>query len=346
MILRLSSAGHAADQAIAQPQEDQSHPGEPGDRQHQPGKPQHLGHPAVIGEDFQGARFAGRRRADLGQVDLVGDEPEGERGDQVDHQVVEEIRHPVRGQAEPEAEIEEEHRTDRQVGPGEEPVLGGGERMRSLEQDLGDDEPDQHRDQDQHGVLEEPHDPPAEERDQAEVQQRLLPLAVDAACQALDPSGLAPQECDGLAAFVAIDGAGGFDRILRKAGEVGARAVGGRRDVRTPGRLVGIEERLGVGIASGVAGPSPARFGEPIQVFLGELQPPDGAAGRHLPEECRDFTDLVEGGLDDRGAGFAAAGRRQRRHPIVGRAGQLDAPAPEVFQPILGLPGTTRGAGA
>ena len=344
--IAIEQPGEAADQPIAEPQDDQAHPREPGDRQHQPGKPQHLGHPAVLRQDFQGARLTGRRRAHLGQVDLVRDEPERNRGEQVDHQVVEEVGHPIRRQAEPESEIEEEDRANGQVGPGEEPVLGGRERMCALEEELGGDEADQYRDQDQHGVFEDGHRAASEDRDQAEVQQSLLPLAMDPARQTLDPTSLATEERGRRAGFGAIDRRGGFARVLHRAGGVEARAVVGERADLALGRLWRIGERLEAGVASGLAGPSPARFGEAFQVLLGKLQPSDGTTGRHLPEEGRHLADLVEGGLDDRGTGVAAAGGRQHRHPIVGRAGELDASPAQGFQPIVGLLGTVRRAWA
>ena len=68
-----------------------------------------------------------KRGLQLTELDLMSDEPERERGHQVDQQVAEEIRHPVRRQRQLECELEKEDRADRQVGPGEEPMLPRGE---------------------------------------------------------------------------------------------------------------------------------------------------------------------------------------------------------------------------
>ena len=115
---------HAAHQAIGEPQEDQRHARQPEDRQRHPDEPQRH----APDTDERPERPGWRARPDGGilqlfQGDLVKDEAKRERGHQVDQEVAGEIGHSVGSERQLESELEEEHRADRQVGPGEELVL-------------------------------------------------------------------------------------------------------------------------------------------------------------------------------------------------------------------------------
>ena len=111
----------------------------------------------------------------------MGDEPERERGQQVDQDMAKEISSSVGRERQLEREFEEEHRADRQVGPGEEPVLPDREPLGacSLEQRFARDQEEEHKDQDEDGVFQNRDEPPAEECLHAEGEQLFLPLALD-----------------------------------------------------------------------------------------------------------------------------------------------------------------------
>ena len=105
-------------------------------------------------------RMSGRNGPDGGPVptaallqllqgDLMKDEAERERGHQVDHEVAREIGHPVGSERQLESKLEEEHRADRQIRPGEELVLPDRKpsRRRSFEHDLSRDQCEENQDQ-------------------------------------------------------------------------------------------------------------------------------------------------------------------------------------------------------
>ncbi len=91
---------------------------------------------------------------------------------------------------------------------------------------------------------------------------------------------------------------------------------------------------LGVTVRS--ARPSSARFGEAIQVLLGQLESSHRPARRHLLEESGHLADLVERRGDDGGARIAAAGGRHRDDLFVGGVGEFRAAMRQVFDPVRG----------
>ena len=97
------------------------------------------------------------------------------------------------------SELEQQHRADRQVGPGEEPVLEGRQRPGALEQPFRRDQPDQDGDQDDDGVLQHRGAAAAEQGLHPDRQELLPPLAPHPPRQAIDATRLMPQGGDGLA---------------------------------------------------------------------------------------------------------------------------------------------------
>ena len=257
--------------------------------------------------------LACRRRPELGQVDLVRDEAEWKRGEQVDEQMMEKVRQSIGRQGELEAELQEEYRADGQVGPGEEPVLVRREGAGPFHVMFGRDQAHEDRDQDEDGILQDRQESTAEEPFHAEVQEFLLPLAAHPASQSLDPAGLSAQHRGDFLFRIAIDRIGGFDSSV---------LGGGNR------RLFVVTVRS--------ARPSSARFGEAIEILLGQLEPTHRPSRRHLLEEGGHLADLVEGGGDDGGARIAPAGRRHRDDLFIGGVGEFRAAACQVFDPIRG----------
>ena len=131
-------------------------PRQPGDRQDQPGRPQHLAPSGRIRQPLQAPvpAAAAAGIAISARSISCATNPNGSEGTRS-------IRR-CRSKYEPRSApapsgwptSTRKHRADRQVGPGEEPVLGGRQRPGPLEQPLAGDQPDQDGDQGQDGVLE------------------------------------------------------------------------------------------------------------------------------------------------------------------------------------------------
>ena len=157
-MLRLSSLPIRLHQAVGEPQQDQAHPREPDDRQAHSQKPKRAGHPGDPRRMPERSRAGGCAQQIIHpiELDLMGDEPEGQRGQQVDQGMAEKIASPVGRERQLEREFEEEHRADRQVGPGEEPVLPDREPLRAARARAGfaRDQEEEHQDQDEDGVFE------------------------------------------------------------------------------------------------------------------------------------------------------------------------------------------------
>ena len=123
-MLRLSSPAMRRTRRSESREQDQRHARQPEDRQGHPDEPER--HPPDTHETPERTGWRARpdrRVLELFEGDLMKDEPKRQRGHQVDHEVAGEIGHPVGGERQLEGKLEEEHRADGQIRPGEELVL-------------------------------------------------------------------------------------------------------------------------------------------------------------------------------------------------------------------------------
>ena len=192
--ITVEQARHAAHEAVREPQEDQRNAHQPEDRQCHPQKANRNPAHAEEWAEWSRRRTCPRHGIfQLSDCDLVEDESERQRRDQVNHKMASEIRQPIGREGQLERKLEKEDRANRQIGPGEELVLPDREACCRclLQNNLARDQGKENQDQDKNGVFQDGNKLPAKKALHPQGQQFFLPRAADPPRQPLDAPRLA-----------------------------------------------------------------------------------------------------------------------------------------------------------
>ena len=279
----IEQARHAAHQAIREPQEDQRNAHQPEDRQRHPQKANRNPAHAEEWAEWSRRRTCPRHGIfQLSDCDLVEDEAERQRRDQVDHKMASEIRQPIWREGQLERKLEKEDRANRQIGPGEELVLPDREACCRclLQNNLARDQGKENQDQDENGVFQDGNKSPAKKALHPQGQQFFLPLRRGPAATA---------------ARRAASGGEGEQALLAPVGRWNDRNV---RRWSTPTHA---EYRLCSRSRSRflLVATVPARDGQTLQILSHQFQPRHRAAQRHILKKCERFADLVSSSPHD-----------------------------------------------